>query len=311
MQEMGCLSSKAAVVPQAAVTEAWALSEQEGKKKTPRPISRDSARSGSGHTTQKDHQESSQKRGAKRDNRDAKPAKEAGCPKIMMVQEASEDTQRAVHINSDESIPLQNSRINSASSNDSEASSQTTDSGLGDEEHTKIITEKSAPALQEIANVPDGLELTDLTIDGTKLATLIDPFDHRQKMAKKRKNEPHTLSKRKPSTLKQVTFAPKTEFPDGPNIIKHPSSHGGMAFDILLEDNGSSASKREPEIVARLKKKQRVFTKEDLDEKQGRAQQRREVIEDCMQVIIKVKFKMHACTYMLILKSLVSAQPGE
>ena len=270
---MGCGSSKAAAVVPQTVTEAWALPEHEGKK-SPGPISGQSVRSGSSHSAQNDHHE---ERGVKRDRKNAKAERETGCPQIMMVQEASEDAQRAVHIKDEESIRIQNSRINSASSNDSEVSDQTTDSGLGDEDRAKIITEKSGAELQEVAHVPDSLKLPDLTIDGIKLATLIDPFDHRQKMATKRQN---MQSKQIPSESKQVKFAAK--IPDGPNTIKRPT---GIAFDILLEDSnsdGNFAIKRAPTALARLKKKQREVTKEELDEKQKRAQQRREVIKDCI-----------------------------
>ena len=267
---MGCGSSKAtAVVPQT-VAEAWALPQHEGKKSA-RPVSRESVVSVSSHSARNDQHEKStlvqRQRVVKREGKNATTEKETGCPKITVVQEASEDTRRAVHIEDEESIRIQNSRTNSASS---KVSDQTADSGLGDEDRAQIITEKSAADLQEVANVPDSLKSPDLTIDGMKLATLIDPFDHRQKMASQRQN---MQSKQMPSISKQVKFA--TKIPDGPNIIKRPP---GIAFDILLEDSTSEGRiKRAPTALTRLKKKQREVTKEELDEKQKRAQQRREV----------------------------------
>ena len=148
-------------------------------------------------------------------------------------------------------------------------------------EECNYITEKSDTTAKTLAKVPSDLQLPDLTICGVKLKTPVDPFDHRQKMArnqltvKQNLKSTHRQSKQ-PMMPRKVTFTSTAAFeiPNDPKIIRRPSSRGGVAFEILLK---GSAVRSRPASAARLQRKKRSVTKAELEESQERAQKRREV----------------------------------
>ena len=210
---------------------------------------------------------------------------------IIKVQEA--DSQRnsrssdsdSSHYSSSELIGS-NTRLISAHSTESKGSQ---DSGLGDD-YAHVITEGSDSTDKNIANIPDGMEKPNLTIEGEKLNTP-SLTGHRKRPARL---PPIQLSKGSTSSsengsstsfeslgVKRVTFSKLIdELPDSPSIIKKPCAKSGLAFDIVLEDSPmEEVTKRRPVHLQKLEKSRRKGTvsHEVLDEKQRAAEQRRKV----------------------------------
>ena len=208
---------------------------------------------------------------------------------VVMVREITENTIPPVHIEKTRPLSQHPHRYLHSSTGCRPTGEHAQGCGL-EECGCGYITEKSDTTAQTIAKVPAGLELSDLTIYGIKLKTPVDPFDHRQKMARNQLTFKHKSTHQQikmPRMPKKVTFASTAalEIPNDPNIIKRPSSRGGVAFDILIE--GSAAVKRKPAAAAarRLGRKRSGLTKAQLDESQERAQQRREVSSHSALVI--------------------------
>ena len=208
---------------------------------------------------------------------------------IIRVQEAaiqgssSHSESDSSQYSSRESIHS-NTRLISAHSTESKASR---DSGLG-EEYAHVITEGSETNDKEVANLPQGTETPDLTIEGEKITTP-SSVGHRRRPARlppiqpvksyvySEHNSPPPLS----LATKRVTFSNNLidELPDSPSIIKKPCSKGGLAFDIVLNDSPMDPAmmKKRPAHLQKLNHRRAIVSHEELDEKQRAAEQRRKV----------------------------------
>ena len=207
-------------------------------------------------------------------------------PSVIKVQEAANHDQSSGKSDSSqyslrESIHI-NTRLISAHSTDSKASQ---DSGLG-EENGHIITEGSDSGVKEVANLPRGMEAPNLTIEGEKMKTP-SSMGHRKRLPPIQPVKSYTSSESMcpppPLSLasKRVTFSGNLidELPDSRSIIKRPCSRGGLAFDIVLDDNPvDPAIRRKPVHLQKLEQKRGAVSHEELDEKQRAAEQRRKVL---------------------------------
>ena len=206
---------------------------------------------------------------------------------VIKVQEAevhnqSSNESDSSQYSSRESV-LITTRLVSAYSTQSKGSQ---DSGLG-EEYAHIITEGSDSATKEVANLPEGIEAPNLTIEGEKVKTP-SLVGHRKRLPPIQPVKSRTSSSSEssspppPSSLasaKRVTFTKDLEeLPDSPNIIKRPCSRGGLAFDIVLDESAADpAIRRKPIHLKKLEHKRGTVSHEELDEKQRAAEIRRKV----------------------------------
>lgn len=176
-----------------------------------------------------------------------------------------------------------NTRLVSAYSTQSKASR---DSGLG-EEYAHVITEGSDSTTKEVANLPQGMEAPNLTIDGEKINTP-SLVGHRKRLppiqpVKSRASSSSGTSSPPPlpsmTASKRVTFTKDLdELPDSPSIIKRPCSRGGLAFDIVLDESAADpAIRRKPIHLKKLEQKRGDVSHDELDEKQRAAELRRKV----------------------------------
>lgn len=208
---------------------------------------------------------------------------------VIKVQEAeihnqSNNESDSSQYSSRESVHI-NSRLISGYSTQSKASQ---DSGLG-EEYAHIITEGSDSITKEIANLPQGMEAPNLTIEGEKMKTP-SLVGHRKRLPPIQPVKSHASSSSAstsppppPSSSqaapKRVTFTKDLdELPDSPNIIKRPCSRGGLAFDIVLDESAADpAIRRKPIHLKKLEQRRGDVSHEELDEKQRAAELRRKV----------------------------------
>lgn len=205
---------------------------------------------------------------------------------VIKVQEAESHNQSSSESDSSryssrESIHI-NTRLVSAYSTQSKASQ---DSGLG-EEYAHIITEGSDSTVKEVANLPQGMEAPNLTIEGEKIKTP-SLVGHRKRLPPIQPVRGHASSSSEntsppPLSLaasKRVTFSKDLdELPDSPSIIKRPCSRGGLAFDIVLDESAADpAIRRKPVHLKKLEQKRGAVSHEELDEKQRAAELRRKV----------------------------------
>ena len=214
---------------------------------------------------------------------------------IIKVREAeihnqSNNESDSSQYSSRESVHI-NSRLISGYSTQSKASQ---DSGLG-EEYAHIITEGSDSTTKEIANLPQGMEAPNLTIEGEKMKTP-SLVGHRKRLPPIQLVKSHASSSSAstsppppPSSSqaapKRVTFTKDLEeLPDSPNIIKRPCSRGGLAFDIVLDESAADpAIRRKPIHLKKLEQRRGDVSHEELDEKQRAAELRRKV---CIKFVI-------------------------
>ena len=212
---------------------------------------------------------------------------------VINVQEADihskneNDRSESSQYSSRESIDV-NTRLISANSTQSKASQ---DSGLG-EEYVHVITEGSDSSTKEIANLPKGMQVPNLTIEGEKLETSSSVGHHRKRLPPIQPMK-SCASGDSSLTSKRVTFSNDLidELPDTPSIIKRPCSRGGLAFDIVLDETSPSvdpAIRRKPVHLKKLEQKRGAVSHEELDEKQRAAGQRRKVLcnNDCSYAIL-------------------------
>ena len=209
---------------------------------------------------------------------------------VIKVQEAELHNQSngesdSSQYSSRDSIHI-NTRLVSAYSTQSKASQ---DSGLG-EEYAHIITEGSDSTMKEVANLRQGTEAPNLTIEGEKIKTP-SLVGHRRRLPPIQPVKGHTSSSNEstsppppPLSLtasKRVTFSKDlNELPDSPSIIKRPCSRGGLAFDIVLDESAADpAIRKKPIHLKKLEQKRGAVSHEELDEKLRAAEQRRKVGE--------------------------------
>ena len=215
---------------------------------------------------------------------------------VIKVQEAELHNQSSGESDSSqyssrESIHA-NTRLISAYSTQSKGSQ---DSGLG-EEYAHIITEGSDSTTKEVANLPQGMEAPNLTIEGEKIKTP-SLVGHRRRLPPIQPVKGHasssseSISPPPPHTLaasKRVTFSKDLdELPDSPSIIKRPCSRGGLAFDIVLDESAADpAIRKKPVHLKKLEQKRGAVSHEELDEKQRAAEERRKVGEYVCSTLI-------------------------
>lgn len=281
---MGCGSSRMAVAP----------APQLGPQPQPRVAgSEDGSRATVQHGEAVERQSSSTSIGSKKS---VKIRQNKVLPKIankslssssvIKVQEAEIHNQSSSESDSSqyssrESIHI-NTRLVSAYSTQSKASQ---DSGLG-EEYAHIITEGSDSTTKEVANLPQGMEAPNLTIEGEKIKTP-SLVGHRKRLPPIQPVRGHASSSSESTsppplslaTSKRVTFSKDlNELPDSPSIIKRPCSRGGLAFDIVLDESSADpAIRRKPVHLKKLEQKRGAVSHEELDEKQRAAELRRKV----------------------------------
>jgi len=77
-----------------------------------------------------------------------------------------------------------------------------------------------------------------------------------------------------PNGIRHVKFAESliNELPDSPSILKRPASRGGMAFDVVLEDNQEAPHM--PTFSSNSKRKKRL-TYQELQDKQRIVEKRK------------------------------------
>ncbi len=200
------------------------------------------------------------------------------------------------------------SRTNSADSTSSKANSS--DSGLG-EEYAHVITEKSDEDKQTIAEVPDGVQSTELAIEGRKLTTPAHQ-GHRKRLTFSSHRPPHSHDQH-PTTAslspikasRTVSFDPKAvklNLPDSPSIIQRPVSRSGMAFEVFLGGNGDDTGERgsrmkTPGVMRLERRRKELATKKQLLEQQRMAEQRRKVSElYLLSMSLYRCFSIYTCT---------------
>ncbi len=153
----------------------------------------------------------------------------------------------------DTDITSLGSRNSSASSGKSKASGTSGDSGLGEENGVEKFTENLKK------NIPN------------KPGSTVDDADNLS--IGSNESQP---DKPRPNGQRNVKFAAKliSELPDSPSILKRPASRGGMAFDVVVEDN---LSPRMP-IISSSSKRRKRLSYQELQEKQKVVEQRKKVI---------------------------------
>jgi hypothetical protein len=136
-------------------------------------------------------------------------------------------------------------------------SSRTFDSGLG-EEYAHIITEHSDQERKQSVEKEERPPTPDLPIVGRSIAAR-----HNAKL--------------------QPVFPAHNSNPQNINlcIVERPASRSGQAFDITFTNEGTPNRKKLPLPIARLQaqKRKHEFSREELDEKLKKADQRRQESE--------------------------------
>ncbi len=152
----------------------------------------------------------------------------------------------------DPDITSLGSRNSSASSGKSKASGSSGDSGLGKDNSI----DKSDEPLKDNPDKP---------------CSAFDDDSDNQSIG----NDGSQPEKPRPNGQKSVKFAQRLigELPDSPSILRRPASRGGMAFDVVVEDN---LSPRMPLFSSSTKRRKRPSYQE-LQEKQRVAEQRKKV----------------------------------
>ena len=294
---MGCGSSKAAIVAPQNVTKAWTPQDERGNA---------SPRSSRSFILNQEQDATKPKRNSLRGEKVPVDART-----LVMVQENNNKAVKNERISSGNSTSGTGSsassciRLSSATSMISKGSAHTDDSGLGDE-YACIITEKSNAQVQKVAKVPEDLEAPDLTIEGLKIVTSAKrkraiptgrpPISNTKTSAGANQQPP--TNPLLPRRHTQVTFANELHVPDSPDIIKRPSSRGGMAYDILLGENPAESSttvRRKPVGLKKLEQRKRRKDAAELDAKQKAAECRRKVmvaVYPAMQLLIVLSRKI-------------------